>query len=177
MHDDGCQVMGGDPTPVAPGGSDSSHYAMRGGVQGCTGWGIALGFALNGNNGLCGYDVSRYDGVYFWARSGQANIAIHFRVGTRQTAPARYGGDGGCDTQPNGCWDDYAIDISLEPSWKLYSARWSQLAQRGWGKAVALNLRDVNALTWSSDGAPTEYREIWVDQVGFFNGEPPTTPP
>lgn len=177
-HDDGCQVTAKDPAPAAPGGNDSSQFAIRGGVRDCKGWGFALGFALNSTgNGLCAYDVSRYDGVYFWARSGQANATIRFRVGTRQTWPAKEGGDGTCDPQPNGCWDDYAVDVTLGPTWTLYSATWSQLAQKGWGKATAFNVHDVNSLTWSSDANPTDYREIWVDQVGFFKGAPPTTRP
>ena len=177
-HDDGCQVTPPNPAALAPGRGDSSHYAMRGGARACSGWGFALGFALNGSGGgLCAYDASSYDGVYFWARSGEANVAVHFRAGTRQTEPAGEGGDGGCDAQPNGCWDDYAIDVTLDPTWKLYSAKWSELKQKGWGKAVAFKVQDLSAFTWSTDAQPADYREIWVDQVGFFKGTPPTTPP
>jgi hypothetical protein len=176
-HDEGCQVMPHDPAAVAPEGKNSSHFAMRGAVRDCIGWGFDLGFSLNGKGGLCAYDASVYDGVYFWARSGQGKVVIHFRAGTRQTEPAAEGGDGTCDAQGNGCWDEYAIDVTLEPTWKLYSAKWSQLKQMGWGKAVPFNVKELTAFHWTAPAKPSDYREIWVDQVGFFKGTPPATTP
>jgi hypothetical protein len=150
---------------------------MRGGARDCSDWGFDLGFSLNEAQGLCAYDASVYDGVYFWARSGRGEVAVRFRAGTRQTQPAEYGGDGTCDTQPGGCWDEYAVDIKLGPSWRLYSVTWGELKQKGWGKPVSFNVKELSAFHWTTSAKPTDYREIWVDQVGFFKGTPPKTPP
>ncbi|HEU4635893.1 MAG TPA: hypothetical protein VFS41_06935 [Edaphobacter sp.] len=55
-----------------------SSAAIGGGARDCKDWGFSLRFALNSSgDGLCAYDSSRYDGVYFWARSGRANITIY----------------------------------------------------------------------------------------------------
>jgi hypothetical protein len=174
-HDSACHIDHGDPAAARPTGNNSSHYAMHGGASDCHEWGFDLGFALNENQGMCAYDSSVYDGVYFWARSGEGNVAVHFRVGTRQTQPAIYGGDGTCDAQKT-CWDEYAVDLTFEPTWKLYSVKWGDLKRKG-GTNPAFDVKELSAFHWGVSAQPASYREIWVDQVGFFKGKPPTKQP
>jgi hypothetical protein len=150
------------------------HIAARD----CKDWGFGLGFALNEVAGRCAYDATVYDGVSFRARSGMSAVSAKFTVGTIQTQPLEYGGDGTCESAPNaGCWDSFSVAVEVTPEWKVYSYRWADLAQQGFGKPVPFEVKQITSLTLSSGAKPTTSRELWLDDVRFFKGTPPAPSP
>jgi hypothetical protein len=136
------------------------------------GYGASLNLGLNAVGDLfCGYDVAPYDGVYFWA-TGTPEAKLWFTVFTTQNIPPELGGDGTC---VDDCWNGYTKQVTLTAEWTLYSFTWSQLKQGfGWGVRLNFDPAKVAQLQWSIG---TTAGEIWVDQVGFFQGSAPTDPP
>jgi hypothetical protein len=172
-----CAISPTFPHADSPGGRNESRFAMHLGAHDCGPYGFGLGFALNDVTGRCGYDASVYDGVYFWGRSGKDAVTARFKVGTRQTQPREYGGDGTCDDEvPPKCWDQPSAAIELGSDWKQYALRWADLKQSGWGKEVAFDPKQLTSLVLSTSTIPAAFREIWIDQVGFFKGDPPPSP-
>jgi len=174
--DEGCAVTGGEPE--APGGANPSTYAVRASARSCSTWGFLLGFALNEVAGSCAYDARAYDGISFWARSGREPETLTFGVGTRQTEPLEYGGDGSCETAApqKRCWDYFSTALQLTPEWRAYSVEWATLKQMGFGVPATFDLAQLASLNWQIRTSPDEPGgEIWVDQVAFFNGAPPAS--
>jgi hypothetical protein len=176
----GC-VLGheGDlmPTAVPENEINKSGFAMNLSAADCSpppdGYGASLGLNLNSASGpSCGYDVSAYDGVYFWA-TGTPDRSVNFSVLTTQNIPPEMGGDGTCI---DNCWNGYSKSIKLTADWTLYSFTWNQLKQGfGWGARVNFDPAKVAQMSWSIG---TDAGEIWVDQVGFYKGDAaPADPP
>jgi len=175
--DNACVISPAFPHADSPGGSNASRYAMHIGAHDCGPYGFGLGFALNDVDGRCAYDSHVYDGVYFWGRSGKDAVTARLKVGTRQTQPLNFGGDGTCEPQPKmACWDQPSVAIELTRDWQQYAVRWSDLKQAGWGKQVEFDPKQITSLVVSTSTIPADLREIWVDQVGFFKGQPPPSP-
>jgi hypothetical protein len=175
--DEGCIRIPYGPHPDPPGGDNPSHYAMHVAASECTGFGFGLGFPLNEARGRCAYDASVYDGVYFWGRSGSEAVSARFSVGTRQTQPFDYGGDGSCEAKKLGsCWDQYSVAIQLTSQWRQYAFTWAELGQMGWGTTMPFDLKQITSLSLSAPPTPTTERELWLDQIGFFKGSPPNSP-
>jgi hypothetical protein len=150
---------------------------MHVGAHDCGPYGFGLGFALNDVAGRCAYDAHVYDGVYFWGRSGKDPVTARFKVGTRQTQPINFGGDGTCEPRPGtACWDQPSVAIELTHDWQQYAIRWSDLKQSGWGKQIEFDPKLITSLVVSTSTIPADFREIWIDQVGFFKGQPPPSP-
>ncbi len=159
----------------APGGRNPSRFAMHVGAHDCFTYGFGIVLTLNRVSIFnCAYDASRYDGVYFWARSGQSPVTALFEVATRQTEPLSFGGDGSCEPH---CWDTHSVYVELTPVWKQYSAYWTDLRQRGFGeKPVPFDAKQIAAIHLSTSATPRNFREIWIDQVAFFKGAAPPSP-
>jgi hypothetical protein len=175
--DDSCVISPAFPHADSPGGRNTSRYAMHIGAHDCGAYGFGLGFALNDVAGRCAYDAHAYDGVYFWGRSGKDAVSARFKVGTRQTQPMNFGGDGTCGSEPGmACWDQPSAGIDLTRDWQQYAFRWSDLKQSGWGRQIEFDPTQITSLIVSTTTIPADFREIWIDQVGFFKGQPPPSP-
>jgi hypothetical protein len=174
--DDDCEVKDWGP-PEAPGGDNSSHYAMHVSAKNCGSWGFGVGLGLNAVNPHCAYDAGVYDGVTFWARTGGTTETVSFIVRTRQTVPLEFGGDGSCDAAEKHCWDGFATNVQVSPNWRAYSFKWAELGQAGFGNPATFDVKQLVAVMWQTptraDGSTTE---LWLDQVSFFKGTPPASP-
>ncbi len=147
---------------------------MHVGAQNCIHFGFGMALVLNRTpTRNCAYDASVYDGVYFWARSGQNLVTAEFQIGTRSVNPLDQGGDGTCEPH---CWDRHLALVELTPVWKQYSVRWADLKQRCFGKPVRFETKQILSITLSAPPTPRNFREIWIDQVAFFKGTPPRSP-
>jgi hypothetical protein len=175
--DEGCVRTPVDPHVDPPEGANPSRSALHVAAYDCRNWGFGLGFALNGAAGRCAYDASVYDGISFWARSGGLDVTARFTVGTRQTQPFAYGGDGSCEAAGNrGCWDQYSAPIALTPDWRQYALSWADLHFPSSGPAVPFDVKQLTSIALSTTAEPTIVREIWLDQVSFFKGKPAASP-
>ncbi len=169
-------------TPVyahadAPGGKDPSRLALHVDAYDCNSWGFGLGVPFNGRVSRCGYDAHVYDGIYFWARSGGLNVSARVMIGTRQTEPLDYGGDGSCEAaHTHGCWEQYSLPVELSSEWRQYSFKWSELRSAHGVELPRFDPRQVTTFTLSTSAEPSLVREIWLDQLSFFKREPPRSP-
>ena len=144
-------------------------------VDACSGWGFVTGFLLNQDHAFCTYDASYYDGIYFWAKSSSASVAIRFTPETPKTIPIENGGDGSCEARGD-CWFSHGIDLVFDTSWRLYAFSWAELAQPGFvSQPVAFDPSEIMHFKWAGSSA-VDY-DFWIDQVGFFKGTVPASPP
>jgi hypothetical protein len=194
--DPGCTITPSPLLPQAPGAgktvNNGSNYALHVSGTGCTAYGMSVGTELNlfedtsaapvGDAGppmyFCGYDLSKYDGVYFWGLGEAVQITI--QVALRTTIPMSLGGDGSCEKGEagEGCYDHYLMTEDLTADWALYSFPWDDLLQGGWGTKAALDVKQAVQINFAI--ARTEMSpkaEIWLDNVGLYKGTPPTTAP
>ncbi|HWZ91267.1 MAG TPA: hypothetical protein VNW92_20540, partial [Polyangiaceae bacterium] len=176
--DEGCVVLPQRAHADAPGGENPSHFALHVAASDCTEWGFGLGFALNLAGSRCSYDASIYDGIYFWARSGEDPVEARFNVGTRQTEPFDYGGDGSCEGKGGGlsCWDQHSVALTLTANWRQFAYTWAELKQMGWGYAAIFDPKALTSVGLSAPQQPSKRREMWLDQVSFFKGQAPPSP-
>ncbi len=167
--------------PVAGATVDnSSAYAVHINALECPPYNFALGTVLNLKGGLnCAYDASAYDGLYFWAVGD--GVQMEVGVGLRSVEPTNVGGDGTCaqDSANTGCWDRHIAKVTLTADWQLYSFAFSDLQQAGWGTAATWDPTIVADLVFlvSSDQTTPDAVDYSIDNVGFYSGTPPTTPP
>jgi hypothetical protein len=95
----------------------------------------------------------------------------------RQTQPMTFGGDGTCEPKPGkACWDQHSVVLELTNEWRQYAFRWSDLKQSGGGKQVELDPKEITSLVVRTATIPAPSWEIWLDQIGFFKGQPPPSP-
>ena len=98
---------------------------------------------------------------------------MRFAAITPETQAAEQGGD--CLEK---CYDAYHRDFRLTADWKLYSIRWSELLQSGWGAPVKFSKHIMFygfGLAAGNADMTTPY-DYWVDDVTYFIGAPPTAP-
>ncbi|HKO46561.1 MAG TPA: hypothetical protein VJV79_02490 [Polyangiaceae bacterium] len=104
------------------------------------------------------YDASRYVGVSFQARGPGR---IYFAPRERSVIPIAEGGS--CEVD---CYNSHAAKIDLEPTWRTYQVRWSELRQRGNGKPV-LDARRLHGLAFLIRPEDTPY-DVWLDDLRFL---------
>ncbi|HWZ91152.1 MAG TPA: glycoside hydrolase family 19 protein [Polyangiaceae bacterium] len=113
-----------DTSGGAPGSTKALH--MSGGA-------IAPSWATYGVPlGIC-YDASAFDGITFWIKgdSSGKNDTIKVSLPTPPTTEKVSGGS--CPDGDVGCYNHFAAQITLSPTWTQYSLKWSQFAQADWG--------------------------------------------
>ena len=171
------------PEAPVPGATvnNASKYAMHVTATGCSGFNgpsLQTPFNLFGIAG-CAYDASQYDGMYFWATGNVLQLTV--AVGLTTTIPTKYGGTGTCaqDATDKGCWDAFNTYVRLTPDWKLYSFKWSDLRQAGFGTKTPWDAKLTASIYISVSGnqATTTTADFSIDNVGFYKGMPPTDPP
>ncbi len=117
------------PSLLEPARGTSTHGAHTfGGPFPIWGALVATAFASSGNNPVA-YDVSSYQGLRFWVRSGgmYPNAANKLRFNLR--TPATIAG-GGCTV----CNDHFGADIPLTSKWVQVEVPLAMLQQRGYGR-------------------------------------------
>jgi hypothetical protein len=170
---DNCSYLP-PPAPEAPPPGNGSVAAIHFVVSGCTSWGFVAGLLLNTPDKPCTYDASYYDGIYFWAKSSGAAVSIRFTPETTKTIPIENGGDGTCEASGT-CWQSHGVDLVFDANWRLYAMKWSDLLQPSPVQTVAFDPSIIMHFKWAGFAGP-DY-DLWIDQVGFFKGEAPLSPP
>jgi hypothetical protein len=148
--------------PAALGG-----YGMHITATGFTGWGSGLGVDFRAGKKV--YDASKFSGIRFWARVGDAKNT-HHRVQLADATTDKAGGK--CNVAVNApdgekCDDHFGINETFTTSWAQYVIGFDQLTQIGWGNpAPALDKAALFGLQITAK-AKLEV-DLWLDQIEFF---------
>lgn len=173
VYNDG--TVGAKQTPGVPFNPEklasprgTSKYAAHSTATGFTTWGAGFGFNLNdkgdgdGGSSKATYAASGYTGFTFWAKvSGTSSTKMRFNVSTKSTDPA-----GGFCTPVEKCNDDYGTDLTLTSDWTKYTVNFADLAQLGWGTAVA-KFEDGLVYAVHFQFAKADF-DVYVDDIAFL---------
>ncbi|MEE9385542.1 MAG: hypothetical protein V3V08_19200 [Nannocystaceae bacterium] len=145
---------------------EKSKYAARCQGSGFKEWGAAFGFNLNEPDGKDRgtYDASKYAGLVFWARNGEAGPqSFTLAFVDDQTDPQ----GGNCDeSKADDCWDHFATSVKLTDKWEQYEIEIADLKQGGWGKKFdALHLNALYSVEFQNEAA-VDF-DIWIDDIAF----------
>jgi hypothetical protein len=155
----------------ALGTGHDGHYAGTGAATPLTGgYGVGLIYntAIDVQAGIYCVDISRFDGLTFWAKAAVAGSRVNVNFVLPSTnAVATDPGLGGGDCKAN-CYNHPYKTVTLTTDWAQYSATF---AEAGMGSARVANL--IQELGWLS---PDSNWDFSIDEIQFFNGTPPTGP-
>lgn len=148
---------------MTPGGANGSKYAMR--MHGTVAQAkiVFAGMGLNLTDPKDVYDASKYKGVSFWAKRGDAAAyrKVRVKLPDINTDP-----DGGKCTN---CYNDFGLEIKLDTEWQKYVVPFDRLKQEsGWGspRPAGVAANEVFAIQFQlkEPGAPYD---VWVDDIAF----------
>lgn len=150
--------------------SDRSAFAAHLKAVGYKDWGSVMGFNFTELSTVVKpYDGSAFCGMQFWGKAAAATT-VRFRIPDIDTHQA----GNVCKDPPAGagtaCYDHFGTSFSFGTAWKLFSAKFSDLAQAGTGYHPAdmkLKSDKLMAVEWALAGTGTTY-EIWIDDVEFI---------
>ena len=114
----------------------------------------------------CPYNASHFQGIHFYARGvGQVRVSLL----VPEVVDEASGG-----TCPAGavCYDTHGAWITLGSDWKLYSLKWSDFLQRGFGKRAAFRPEALEFLQFAFERQNLP-QEAWFDDVSWEDGSPP----
>jgi hypothetical protein len=160
--------------PEGPGYDDTlaAHVAGSGYNGSACGGSNYAGLGVNFTTASCAYDGSAYTGIQFYAKSSTSS-PVRFGVATVATKARNETGGGTCCVGGNPsdgslCDNHFGKDITLTPTWTLYSYPWNQLAQPTWGILQNFDPKTLIGVQWQVNGAAaTNPFDIWVDAVAF----------
>ncbi len=170
------ELPGREPaaTEIEGGRCGISRYAMRLTAEGMAVYGGAFGINFYPEP----LDVSKWDGITFWARSGPSEgRSLFVSVSEKHTdetngAPLFDDNEPFCEELPDDpsrkC-DRFGVGLGLESSWRLYVIYFDDMAQRGFGRPAPK--MDLEALIGVSFAFETGAWDIWVDDVALFRTE------
>ena len=143
------QGMGGNPAAKPPG----------------FGVGVILNVALDPPSGSYCADISAFDGISFWAKSGVSDTVFYVNFvlpATNQMSldPNIAGGD--CISN---CYNHPRKAVALSGTWERYSVRF---ADAGGGSEPVQNL--IQEIGWFS---PDSTWDFSLDEIAFYKGTPP----
>jgi hypothetical protein len=123
-------------------------------------WGALIGVSLSSDEA---YDLSDYDGISFWVRSGAlapgAANRVRFMLPTAQTNDG-----GGCTI----CNDHFGVFVPLTPQWTRIEVDFSEVTQEGFGEPElpSPDLTTVSAIQFIF---PQDVSfDLWVDDVELY---------
>jgi hypothetical protein len=166
-HDDtkgGVQAP--DPFTVTEiAGCTNRRYAHTRG-RGFSDWGSHLTF--NFMSGKAAYDVSKYAGITFWARSQRGTkIRVNFPNKDTDTAGML------CQTMPGkgttvGCHNHFGVELTLAAAWTKHTVLFKDIKQEPyWGRqAETFDAANVYSMTMAIPKGVTY--DVWVDDVAFI---------
>ena len=151
------------PTLLEPARDASTHGAHTYGGPFAT-WGALVGtaLALAGNNFIA-YDLSGYQGVRFWVRSGGmvANPAKQVRFSLR--TPATITG-GGCTV----CGDHFGAAVPLTSKWEQVDLPLATLKQSGYGRPVLPSPDLKHAMGIELLFPANVSFDLWIDDIELY---------
>lgn len=109
------------------------------------------------------YDASAYNAVQFYAKVASGSLtSAHFAMPDMHTDP-----DGKlCTATGQQCYDHWATDVSFNTEWALYTVKFADLNQFGWGAngqdtLDAAHVYEIQ-LSWA-----TSAMDLWIDDIAF----------
>jgi hypothetical protein len=143
-------------------------------ADGCWGAFIYLDFNYDGGTSPRDYDATEYTGIFFAAKGWTSNDnVVSVRLVDADLVSTTNGGS--CDPM-SVCEDHYGSYITIEPRWRGYELRFSELTQSGWGLKAPFNparLRSLQFVGNSVNAAGVSFDfDISIDQVGFIKRDP-----
>ena len=157
---EGMQLL---PSPLTPARGRSAHGAHTFGGPFPT-WGALIGvpFAASGSEQVA-YDLSDYEGLRLWVRSGTTGPGAATKVRVNLRTPATIMGQG-CSV----CGDHFGADVPLTPQWVQVDIPWVSLKQVGFGQpllttpdlahAMGIDLLFVTGVSF----------DLWIDDVELY---------
>jgi hypothetical protein len=165
---------------------DSSRFAVQTFGSGFIRWGAGIGFDFITKES---YDVSRYAGIAFWARTGvngDPQLRVRMNVNDRNTSSL--GGvcdvdcqpkasvnmsdyeDGACDDNRGPCFDDFGADLgdALNGGWQFFRYSWSELTTANWSEKNLTNIVTQAIYGVRFQTAPAQVFDLWIDDVSFL---------
>jgi hypothetical protein len=130
------------------------------------------------------FDISRYKGITFWARTALPDdgtgVDVKVAFPNTQTDPR----GGVCDSIANGasfngdtslCYNSYAKHVTITGSWQPYTVLFSDLQTESFGfvTTVPFTGTDVYGINWqeqdnAADDAAGQPMDLWIDDVFFI---------
>ncbi len=147
----------------------SSLYAMHFSGSGYTNWGVVANapFVLqSGTNKF--YDGTVYTGIRFFAKAA-VKTRMTVSIGDKYTVGAGNYCNVATDAGAGRCGDHFSMGVDLLPDWQMYTVRFDQLKQGGWGVPQSPNLRPDQAFLWGmqiSFGRNVTF-DAWIDDISF----------
>lgn len=148
---------------MTPGGANGSKYAMR--MHGTVSQAkiVFAGMGLNLTDPKDVYDASKYKGISFWAKRGDASAyrKVRVKLPDINTDP-----DGGKCTN---CYNDFGLEIKLDMEWQKYVVPFDRLKQEtGWGspRPAGVAVNEVFAIQFQLKEPGAAY-DVWVDDIAF----------
>lgn len=128
-------------------------------------WGALIGTSLasDGDRGL-EYDLSGYQGMRLWVRSGSTSPSSAKSVRLNLPTPGTNAGSGACTV----CNDHFGFDVPLTAQWELVDVPFSSLKQHGYGRPALAKpeLAHVTSLQLGF-GANVAF-DLWVDDIELY---------
>ena len=128
-------------------------------------WGALIGTSLatDGERGL-EYDLSGYQGMRLWVRSGSTSLSSATSVRLNLPTPGTNAGSGACTV----CNDHFGFDVPLTAQWALVEVPFSSLKQHGYGRPALASpdLEHVTSLQLGF-GANVAF-DLWVDDIELY---------
>jgi|GEM_PF-3470633 len=157
--------LGGLDPEMIEGGRGTSLFAAHFTGAGLTGWGAAMGFALNASGtGTTTVDVHTVAGLKFWMKS---NVPVDVDFRTPETMSPKDGGqciDGGAAVN---CDNDFGFSITAPSAdWSEYHLPFDALRQLQPGGTATWNPRFIDSIQFNV--GPNAPFDVWVDDVRFF---------
>jgi hypothetical protein len=151
------------PSLLNPARGDSLHgaHTLGGPSQG---WGALIGtaFASSGNDAVA-YDVSGYQGLRLWVRSGSTSPYAAKQVRLNLRTPATIMG-GGCTV----CSDHFGVVIPLTSKWVQVEVPFASLKQGGYGRPVLTTPDLAHAMGVELLFAGAVSFDLWIDDIELY---------
>jgi hypothetical protein len=127
-------------------------------------WGALIGtvFDANASSGVA-YDLSGYQGLRLWVRSGATSAAAAKQVRLNLRTPPTVMG-GGCTA----CSDHFGAEIPLTAQWTQISVPFATLKQMGYGRPVLSSADLTQALGIELLFPVNVSFDLWVDDVELY---------
>jgi len=163
-------TAGGVQTPptmvmsMISGGRGASTYALHTTAAGFTKAGAQVDVDINRKGATRNtYDASAYSALQFYAKvaSGSPTL-VHVAV------PDVHTDLGGklCTATGQSCYDHFAKDLTLTTDWALYTVKFSDLTQQGWGNN-GVDALDAAAVYGVYFSWTTAAMDLWIDDLAF----------
>jgi len=174
LFDDGTTGGKSGPSPFKPTALTGAPeglgaYAMHITASGFTSYGSGLGVDFKAGKKL--YDISKFQGIRFWARVATGKNTRH-RVQIPELRTDKLGGKCDPNATVNGkkCDDHFGVNKTFTTTWTQYSILFADMMQAGFGYPGGddAKLDTVNTYGLQITAKQDLDVDLWVDEFEFF---------